>query len=155
MLKKFKKYLNFDYFLLIWDLIFKGQYIKTTYLDPEETRALITTNFYLDGDALNVIYENNDEIVIEEYPDKLREHIDTLKKKIASMEIFEEHIKILITIISAFISLFFDTGNFLLQLGLFGALGFAGRFLWKYIFRIAIWVIKFGFKLFAKRFGFG
>ena len=136
MTKNLKKYINFEYFSLVRKLIMKGQYILTTYNNyttPENKKALITTNFYLDGDALNVIYENNDELLIEEYPEKLEEHKSILNKKIGTLEVFSEHLKWFSTILSAVTSFLFNTGNNWAQLGLFGVFALIGYIFRKYI----------------------
>lgn len=140
---------------MVRKLIMKGQFILTTYINPDQKEALITTNFYLDGDALNVIYLKHEELMIEDYPDKLEEHKSKLKKKIETMDVFAEHIKWFSTILTTLISFLFQTGNSFAQIGLAGAFALIGYFFRKYIFRFVVWIVKFVVKMYTRKFGFG
>lgn len=154
---KIKKYLNFKYFSLVRQLLVKGQYRHTTNIPtgPDKGKPLITTTFYIDGDALNVLYLKNDELMLEEYPDKFIEHKSFLKSKIETMDIFSEHIKWFSTIFFTLFSLIIQTGDILWQLGLAGAFALAGYFFRKYIFRFALWIAKKVSSSFIGKFKFG
>ena len=148
MIKKVKKYLNFSYIPLIRSLIVRGQYTHTTYTDRKE--PLITSNFYADGDALNVLYLKNNEYLAEDYPDKLHEHHAFFKKKIETMDIFADHIAWFVGVLSLLVSFTVPTeGNSWFQLGVSGGFVATGLALKKYIVRFLIWLTRFIAKIYA------
>lgn len=152
MIDKVKKYLGVDYLPMIRKLIMKGKYTLTTTTRQGDDELLITTIFYLDGDAMNVLYLKNGELLIEDYPERLAEHTGTLKKKIATLEVFEEHIRWFTTIVGMLLSFTVQGPHLLHQLGITGVFGLAGYFFSRYFFKAVIWLIKFVARTYTRKF---
>ena len=152
MIKKLKKYLDFRYLSLLRELIRKGQYNLTTTTEEMEDHPLITTTFYFDGDVLNILYLKNEELLIEDFSTKLKEHQNKLKQKIETMDVFADHITGFIGVLSMLVSFLSPTGdNPLRQLGVTGTFIAIGLFFKKYIFRFLIAIFRFGAKMYYRK----
>ncbi len=131
-------------------MISKGQLRLTTKNHKDE--PLITSVFYLDGDALNILYLKNGELLIEDYRDKLNEHQKELNKNIASLKVLKEQLVFILGVLSALLSFSIPAEGTIGRMGITGAFIAIGLLLRKYIFKVLTLSIIFIAGYFSRKF---
>jgi hypothetical protein len=85
------KYLKFNYGSFISSLIQSGRYRLITFDDHKV--PIISTTFYLDGDAMIEINRVDDIILAERNPQKVDAHLKEVERQSGSVQIFIKHIQ--------------------------------------------------------------
>ena len=139
------KYFSFGYLKFLIPLFKSGIYRLDTF-DDNKLR-IITTNFYIDGDASTVLYyenEESDNLLVESNEDKVTEHLKIVEKKVGTMDVFYTQIQVFLGLIGSLITFLIarvDYGN-LTAAGVTIGLGTFFILIRKYVLAAIIWSIK-------------
>ena len=139
------KYLSFGYLKFLIPLIKSGIYRLDTF-DDNKLR-IITTNFYIDGDASTVLYyenEESDNLLAELNKEKVTEHLQIVEKKVGSMDVFYTQIQVILGLIGTLFTYFTARMEFgsLTAVGITVGLGTFFILIRKYVLAAIIWSIK-------------
>lgn len=145
----FIKYLNFDYGSFILPLILKGRYCLVTYDDSKI--PIVSTTFYIDGDALNEVNMVDNTILADLYPDKLKLHWKIIEQKTASIHVLSRHIQaITFAFFSALPLVYQPMDQIYLNLGISGVIGLIIILIRKLIVKYFIKAVGKIFRTFTK-----
>lgn len=104
-LKSFGKYFSLHHFKFIIECLGKGSHILTTY--NESGKPVLTTYFYVDGDLLNFIHEDEDgTMTAQNHPDLVRDHFYNLESNMQAIELLTTQIQAVATfLIGGFVAI--------------------------------------------------
>lgn len=121
-------------------MIKKGRYRLITFDDQEV--PIISTTFYIDGDALNEINMVDDQILAESHPDKLDEHLKKVEMHASSINILIKQIQAMAFALFALMPWFYYSyDQVLVKLGVSGILGLLVYLVRKWIPKVVVGII--------------
>lgn len=140
------KYFSLGYFKFLIPLFKSGIYRLDTF-DDNNSR-IITTNFYIDGDASTVLYYENEKsevLLVENHQDKVDQHMQIVGKKVGSMDVFYTQIQVLLGFIGTLVTYFtalMNWGDWQIAAGITIGLGTFFILIRKYVLKVIIWTVK-------------
>lgn len=145
MKSSLKKYFSFGYFNFIVPLFKNGIYRLESFDDNNE--RLLSTTFYIDGDASTELYpvnEESDELRVETNPEKVSEHMKVVEKNVGTMDVFYTQIQLIIGFIGTIITFLYAKMHFnpLTAAGITIGLGTFFILIRKYVLAGIIWTVK-------------
>lgn len=138
-----KKYFQFGYRKFLGPILQYGSYKLETYDDNKQ--PIMSTTFYLDGDVISEIYEDDKKVILaESNPDKVEAHMKTVEERIGSLDVLLTQVQGLFAFIVTSVTLLITTIKYGITAGIGATVGVSAILYWlrKYFLKGAIWVVK-------------
>lgn len=121
-------------------MIKKGRYRLITFDDQEV--PIISTTFYIDGDALNEINQIDNKVLAENHPDKLDEHLKKVELHASSINVLIKQIQAVSFALFASLPWFYYSyDQVFVKLGVSGFLGLLVYFARKWIPKVVVKIV--------------